>query len=991
MNATRISTHYPVSRAVRIALAALTLPAAALAQDAAEPLDELEDIIITGSRIARSSDTQGAPLATLSSDDFLLAGTANVEDLLNSMPQLVPGLTAASGSITEGDGTATADLRGLGAQRTLVLVNGRRWLFSYAQQLADLNTIPQALVKRVEVVTGGSSAVYGSDAIAGVVNFVLDDEFSGFKVSAKHGETFRNDGRELDVNLAAGGSFADGRGHAVFSVNYLERGSVRGRDRSFAARSYREVIDENGQARFEASGDAATVPEGRFSGLPTGAALNNFPALQAALADAGLANAGALGFIVDNGVPRPFISPDDNFDNAAYSNIVIPQKRWSLTQFGHFNLTDNVQAYAEGAYSNNVVNIPIAPALLNQNTVIRTDNPFITPELRNVLVELDAIDDQRGTAPGIANDGLVTLAIARRMLETGERSSTHERNGYKVTGGLRGVLGNASERFLRDLSFDANYTYARTTSSLLRHGVLSRSRFDQGVLVTADGSACLDTSGGCVPVNPFGANAVSDEAVKFLSVDGAGGDTVSTLHVAGLNLSGTLLDLPAGPLGVAFGVETRKAAAEFIPDEYTATGDVAGYSAAAPASAGSSKVREAYAEFRAPLVAGRRFAEKVTLGGAVRLSDYDLDGVDSVWTYFGGLEWKLDGNVALRGQYQRAIRAPSLIELYAPVSIGITPYLDPCAAAQAATDPDLRAICIAAGVPTDVVGTPAVQTNATVNTGIGGNPNLDAEVADTITLGATLTPSAIPGLRFSLDYFDIKLKDAIGALAGGPANILDLCYNVLQDLDSEPCRAIIRNPITGSVGGTGVPGINATNVNISRVRTSGLDLGLAYNLNLGWGLIGDSSKLSFNFDGTWLRRYDVTPVPDMPELVNECAGTFGTICGQPRPKFKSTSRVNWKQGPLSLSARWRLIGSVDDDRVAISGLAPERSAAPVLGTEHYFDLSAAWDVNSNYDVVVGVNNVLDNKPPRSVNFGASGYNTYDALGARYFATFTARF
>lgn len=950
--------------------------------------DEIQEVLVTGSRIARAEGTQASPLLAVDAEDIVLSGTSNVENLLNTLPQLVPGLTSASGSITEGNGTATADLRGLGANRTLVLVNGRRWLFADAQQVADLNTIPQSLVKRVEVVTGGSSAVYGSDAIAGVVNFVLDDEFEGFEASVKGGQTFHGDGEESDVNLTSGGAFADGRGHVVLSLNYFDRSGVRAGARDYARDEVAEVIGSDGRASIVATGGNATVPEGRFSGYPTGAALNAYPGLANALNAAGLGSSGTLGFIVDDGVQRPFLQ-SDLFNTGPYANIVIPQRRWSASAFTTFDVTDRVEVYADGAFTNNVVDMPIAAALMSQTVQVQTNNPFVTPQLREVFRQLDAIDNRR-PGGGVANDGLISLSLARRMMEHGDRSTRTDRNAFKVTTGLRGDIGSVSEELLSDLSFDVNYSYGRTANTLTRSGVLSRSRFSQGILVTPDGSACLNPAGGCVPINPFGAYTIDEAGVDYLSVDGAGGNSVSRLKIAAASLNGTVLELPAGPLGFAVGGEWRQSDVEFVPDEFTATGDVAGFSAAAPATAGEVTVTEFFTELRAPLLRDLPLVKSLTVDGAVRFSDYDIDGVGNVSTYFGGLEWALNDSLALRAQYQRAIRAPSLLELFAPVSTGITVILDPCATPRAATNPSLRATCIANGVPDALVGNPGVQTSTTLNTLIGGNTDLDAEVADTFTIGATFTPSFAPRLRLKLDYYNIELDGAIGGLAGGAANTVDLCFNILQDASSAACRAITRNPLTGSIGNGG-PGVDARNVNISSIEVAGVDFGVAYDVDLGFGLFADTSRLSVTFDGSWLERYTVTPVPDLPNRKNECAGTFGTICGEVKPKFKSTSRVSWQQGPLGLSVRWRMIGEVEDDRVAIGGLPAERSGAAELSAQHYFDTTASWDATDNVDLVVGVLNVFDREPPQSLNFGASRFNTYDGLGARYFANVTARF
>lgn len=944
-----------------------------------------DKIVVTASRI-RGDEAGAIPVTTINIEEFTFSGASTVENVLNTMPQLVPSLTAASGSITEGDGTTTADLRGFGAQRTLVLVNGRRWSFADAQQVADLNSVPAALIERVDLVTGGSSAVHGSDAIAGVVNFVLREDFEGLELSFKGGQDFRTDGGNLEASIVAGSNVSDGRGNVTVALNYFDRNGIKASERGFSRESLIEVMDPNtGRTVLRPGGGSSAIPAGRVFGFPTGSGLANLPGLAAALENAGLGGVSPTGFLVEDGVQRPFNTNTDRFDFTPFDNIVIPLERYNITALFHYDLSDQFTFYSEANFTNSQVSIPIAPALVSQQMLVQTDNPFVTPELQALFAELDAIDNNPG-------DGLTAVSISRRQLENGPRITGHDRDSWKITAGVRGDLGSLSDLWLSDLAADVYYTFARTTNTLSRDGVLSRSRFNQAVLLNEDGTGCLDPSGGCVSINPFGANTLSPEAVDFLSVDGAGGDNEAELDVISGNINGNLVKLPAGWAGFAVGGEYRSASAKFVPDDFTATGDVAGFSAAAPATEGQVDVWEVFGELRVPVLADLPFAELLALHGAVRFSDYDIDAVDTVTTFFGGVDWQVTESLALRGQFQRAIRAPNLLELFAPVSNGIDTILDPCATEDAAMAGPLRDTCIATGVPSDIVGTPAVAGTNSIGTTIGGNPNLQEEEADTITLGLKWQPSFMPNLSVTVDYYDIELEDAISEFAGGAANAVSLCFNVIQNPDSPICRAINRDPTTGDISDSDI-GVDVRNVNLSKIETSGIDFTLNYRQDLPWALIGANSALDFSLYGTYLDEFDTTPIPELPGEVNACAGSFGSICGEPLPEWKLTSRVTWRQGPLDISLRWRFLDAVNDDRVSISGVPAAEVANASVAAEHYFDLSGVWRMTDRFRIETGVLNLFDNSPPVTFNSNAanSRLNTYDGVGAQYFVRLAASF
>lgn len=997
--------------------------------------DALEEVVVTGSRIKRSALEGSTPVTALDAMDFQIAGVSNAEDILNTLPQFVPAADGTSRSNSPGTGLALIDLRGFGPQRNLVLVNGRRFTIADTLQRTDINTIPTALVERVEIVTGGSSAVYGSDAITGVVNFLIRDDFEGIEFDAQTKWDSRDQTPTNDFNLTLGSNLADGKGNVVFSVNYLKRDELLQGSRSFSRTALVDGLDANGNPILSPGG-SGFVPNSRLSGLPSGAALDvrGRESLAAALLAAGLGELEGIGFIPDDSGlnVRPFKSPEDLFNFAPDNFLQIPLERWAISSFGHYDFSEKATAYVEASFSNNRVDREQAPSPMNGAFLFAVDNPFLSAEMQEVLRQADlqegrvigrvaapdgtvidpgevcryragpdanVCDPNQGlfvtnvingasaltTTPG---DGFTNLSLSRRLEEAGSRQLKDDRNAWRVAFGLRGDIGDLSENAFRNLSYDVYYSFARTENTSRTENVPSRSGFQRILL---PGSA---PNGGTLG-NIFGPN-LSQEAVQVFRV-GATDITTSELQVAAGSISGELFDLPAGPLAASLGLEWRTSEAEFIPDEFLSSGDVAGFGAQS-STTGKVEVKELFGEVRVPLLQNLPFMDSLTANGAFRLSDYDIDAVDSVWTYLGGLEWRVSPDIALRGQFQRAIRAPSVGELFDDQTETAFPASDPCALPSAASNPKVRDLCVQTGVPVSLVGDPGVQPNTQVTALVGGNPNLSAEESDTITIGTILTPTALPGLIVTLDYFDIKLDDAIDILAGGASNALNLCFNVIQDINSAACQSVVRNPSNGEI--TTPFNMLLFNTNIGKIQTKGVDFAVAYTFDAGFGLLSETSAFNVAFNGTWLDTFDVTPVQDLPSQVNHCVGAFGNNCGSPKPEWKGVTRATWLTGPLSLSLRHRYIGSVRDDKVlipqrlGIPGPSPEDINNPRFGAEHYVDLSFIYDVMEQLQFYGGVNNLLDNDPPITSG-SASQANTfpsvYDVLGTEFFLGVKASF
>ena len=564
-------------------LAVADVQAPALAQVSPEA-EEIDEVVVTGSRIKRRELTTTSPKTVIGAPDYALSGTTNVERLLNTMPQVIPG----EGGFTnnEGSGVATIDLRGLVIQRSLVLVNGRRYIFYDSRQVTDLNTIPAALVAGTELVTGGSSAVYGSDAVGGVVNFILKDDFEGIELTGQYDVSGEGDGEILNFDLTLGSNFADGRGNAVVFMNYLQRDPVLADARSQSVDFLVDSTDENGNPILTPGG-SSSIPNGRISGFPTGGPeLAARPGVQQALADLGLTGVSSLGFMFDESgqnVSR-FTSPGDQYNFNPLNYLQLPQDRKMIGTLATYNLTDRTEAYVEAMFVNNRVETKRAPTPAGGVYDIQVDSPFLPAGVQNLLAQLDASEgaiqrDANGDPvldgdglpviipAATRNDGYTPLSIGWRMPDSQTRDVTFERNAWRTVLGVRSDLGDLGG-FMRDAEFDAYYSYARTRNVVNSIGSVLSAAFDQGIVTAFDGEGnlvCRDQSTNCVPINVFGQN-LSDEAIAFMRTSQTSSEEAE-MQVAAATLTGNLLDLPAGPLGVAAGMEYRRVKGFFIPSQ----------------------------------------------------------------------------------------------------------------------------------------------------------------------------------------------------------------------------------------------------------------------------------------------------------------------------------------------------------------------------------------------------------------------------------------
>jgi iron complex outermembrane receptor protein len=1001
-------------------MVAVSVTGMASAQDIApEAKPDENKVVITGSRLASGGYLAPTPVTVVDQQELKLSGTQNLEVLLSDTPQFTANQlsspTANTMQAGQPSGTSTLNLRNLGPTRNLVLVNGRRFAITGPDFTTDINTIPSALVKRIETVTGGSSAVYGSDAISGVVNFIMRDNFEGVEVNAQRTWDQPSKTPTKSLDLTVGGNFANNKGNVVLSVNYMDRQGITRADRGdwalpsmgdgcvtasswSATRPGTPQAVPSGQTCLSAGGrpglvysGSATVPNGRIGNLPIYGSAGSNPALNAALAAAGLQSMGSLGAVFDQTgkTIRPYTT-DDAYDLGPISYLVTPQKRWMGNAFSHYDFDEHNTGYMELHYSNNTANVQIAPTSASGNFLVNTNNPYLSPQMQEVMRQLDLretgttrITTGTQTLSTVAGDGLAVINLNRRLPDIGTRAAETDHSVFRVAVGLRGDLKDVSEKFLSDLKYDVYYTNSRTIESQNQTGSIALSRFQNAIL----------SQNGAAPVlNPFGQN-MTDAGKNAISI--FSNSTIrAEQQVAAGNITGKLTEVPAGAVDFSVGVEHRRATSKYTPDAFLASGDVSGWNAAL-ATQGSSTVKEFYGETRVPLLADMPFAKRLSVSGAFRRSDYDVESVGKVWTSSIGTEWAPAESLTFRAQKQKSIRAPNVGELYGGQGTNGPTATDPCSNRSPSQQTDaVRALCVATGVPANLVFDQAVQPSNFINQIVGGNPNLTAEKSHTTTVGAVYSPSFIKGLNLSLDYYKITLDDAISTLGGGGIqSVLDLCYKTIQNANSVYCKAINRDPLTGQIAAPTY--VMTTAANIGGIATQGYDFSGHYGFRTDWGLLGNT-RWNFDTNWTYVKELTFTPIQDLPNIQNQCVGTWGATCGQPVPRWKGTARLTMNTGKLMLSARARYIDSVTVDTYLIpqrQGNTPpalESLTNPTIKAYTYLDLTAGYEFSKSISVTAGMRNVLDKDPPV---LGASQLPsnntiaaTYDPLGRSMFVT-----
>ncbi len=955
-----------LSSSIRFALVAgavsmLAAPAIAQTPQSPDETQVLDRVEVVGTRIRQVDIETAQPVLIIQREDLQRTGLTQIGDVLQRLTSMGAGLNQTFNN--GGSGSTFVDLRDLGAARTLVLVNGRRFApdGDALSGIVDMNSIPTSIIERVEILKDGASAIYGSDAIAGVINIITVREFDGMSATAYFGQNQEGDGATRAADFTVGAS--TDRASLVMNFSFQENDPISAGDREISR------VPQFG-ADFCAS---STSPAGRIGlvGRPGTWTLTN-PAPT------------APGVVQSAANIRPFAIPADCYNFAPDNYLLTPQKRHSAYAQLRFNITDNLTFRNEFVYTNRTSDQLLAPIPVT----------FAGSGLFGANVRFDVAANSFFNPFGVA-----TTRMQRRINETGGRRFSQDVDVWHYAGGLEGNFELGSRLFFWDVGyiFSQNQRNDITTGQVnidrIRAAVGPSFRDATGVIRCGTPGAIVT---GCVPLNLFGGNgSITPEMLAYISTPLM--DTFEYKRTSyNANISGDLFELPAGMMAFAAGVERRDESGFDLPDALTATGASSGN--IRQPTAGGFTVDETYAELAVPLLSDVTFAERLDLRLASRYSDYDTFGETTNSSI--GLAWKPTADVLVRGNWAEGFRAPAISELFLGASDSFAAVRDPCAGPGQATanrfatlTPDQRARCVALGVPA----TGAEQASGQIRTTVGGNVNLTPETATTRTLGLVYSPEWVEGLNLSLDWYEIEIENVITGL--GAQTILDAC--ILGGASAQ-CALITRLPGTGAV-----TGLLDVAVNGASTRVEGFDFGASYLLETDYG------RFALTWDNTYVSEYITVTESGIPgsPLIYSFVGTYyerGALVA----RLKSNFTVNWDYGDWGATWGMRYTSRMEEDcsdavnpatqcsspgptPFNVDGLASNGlELVPVneLDATIYHDLQGRWTTPWNATLSAGVRNAFDQDPPVSISTFANSFDPhYDVPGRFWYMSYTQRF
>lgn len=968
-------------RTLTTAICAVLMAAAPLAsaQDANPPaakegadsdVTRLDTVTVTGSRIPRPDYLSAAPVGTLSAEDVQATGAITLGDVLNTLPQLSTSFSL--GNSTRFIGTAglnLLDLRGLGDDRTLVLVNGRRHVASSAGSSAvDVNTIPAAMIERVEILTGGSSAIYGADAVSGVVNFILKKSFDGTLVNAQIGHSQEGNFNQRAITLTSGGDFAEGRGQFVVSAGFTNQDPLYLRDRDFSRTPQRYLTDPNDPTKtrtilinnassytyfsggvFDLDGKPATVTD-RYVFNPDGSVRPQ-----------------QFNGLIDT--TRSGCSDCDNLDPNVYGEMQPKSSTGSVNANFNFDINENHRFFVESKWVRNRVKAFSTSGPSFGAYTIQRDNPYIQSDLAQLM-------DSRN---------LKSIRMNRNNVDMGFRGEQITRDTGRVVLGFSGVFGT-------DWSYEAsaNYGRMREKRSNLNNLIVDRFNASINAVRDADGNiVCRATRDGtvgpidpytggnlldgCVPTSIFGQGAVSPEAREWFMTRTPSQTTLTQQVVSANVAKSELFAMPAGPVGFASGVEFRKETSSQVTDARQQQGLT--FLNAIPNRKGEYSVKEVFAELSIPLLANMAFAQNVNLDLASRASDYTTVGNTFSWK--AGLDWAFNDSVRVRATYSNAVRAPNIGELYNPQSVNFFSISDPCSAPNIGrgADPALRqANCSALGIP---VGWTPIDTST--RRGLqGGNPDLKEESSKTFTIGAVVTPSALPGFGITVDYWDIEIEDAISSVSG--QQLADRCVDAAGGISNEFCASISRDIAGTTTDRYAITNLEVLPLNIAKLKARGVDFGIDYTFANLWG-----GRLQTKLEGTYLLEYTDYPFQSFPNETVDNRDTLGY------PEWKGILTLTYARGPWEASWRTRYVDGqilVTNEQYASN---PNLQDPIRVSPTTFTDVRLGYDVSDKLNLYFGVRNLFDKNPPYNLYGTGFGSAQYDNIGRFFYTGVNYRF
>jgi iron complex outermembrane recepter protein len=953
-------TRVAIRRALVVSAAAsasLFCAVPALAQDDAAA-DELSEVVVTGTRIRTPGLTANSPISSLSSEEIQRTQPVSVEEFFKTLPVAIPAIGA--GTNNGSNGRASIDLRGLGANRNIVLIDGRRMVPADLDGRTDTNAIPLALIERVDIVTGGASAVYGADAVTGVVNFVLKQNFEGVEANATYGQSGESDAGRQNYDLTIGSNVADGRGNVVLSLGYTKVDELR--------------QDARRIGRFSLSSTTGAI---QGSGTTTPVVINNLVP--------GQINP-ATGTI--DPVFNTFNFQPDNYYQTGLD-------RYQATAMGRLELNERAEVYADLFYTRSDVAAQVASSgSFFNNYALPIGNPYLPEPARQQLCAAAMI------APGacVAGPGgtqEVTLSLGRRFEEFGPRINSFENNLFQYTVGVRGDITDS-------WSYDAYWTHGEAQQTQIRDNWGSNAKVQQA-LRAFNTTTCSSTTNGCVPLNIFGnLGSITPDMVAFINQD-AILRAKTEQDVALASVSGDLGAFRSPfaelPIGIAAGVEYRRSSASNKSDAVSQIqGEVLGTGAPLPDRTGTVTLKEVFAEALVPLLSDKPLVHALNFELGYRQTEFDVTGgnTQDYGSYKYGLDWAPIEQLRLRAMKQRATRSPNINELFEPITSGLSNLaVDPCQLAlidptQANTPGTLANLCRLTGVPVAAIGALPAPSAAQINTRTGGNPALGPEEADTTTIGFVWTPTFVNNLVITLDYYNIEINDAVSQPTA--SDILTDCYNAGRNPGltfNAACAAVLRDPVTGTFNGATAPGVVRPRSNVGFYETDGFDLGITYghsfaNERLGRLLV----SLNGNLTNSW--KFQATP----NAVLRDCLSFYSVACDEattltsgPRPEFRWNQTTTWILGDFDVGYTWRHIDGMTEEPGGTNFLP----AFATIPSYDYFDLSAGWNVTDQIRLNLSILNATDEEAPNvgqtiggtSNNSGNTYPQSYDVIG-RYF-------
>ncbi len=998
-------------------VASFALGTGAYAQDAEVEEESIEEVVVTGSRIIRTDIESPSPVTVIGAIDIRDSGETDVSKLLREIPSLNGSLTA-TGSVNTGfasdlnddAGVGRLNLRNLGTNRTLVLVNGRRHVSAIqGSSDVDVSSIPIALIERVETTTGGGSSIYGADAVSGVVNFVLKEDFEGLSYRSQYSVSDEGDADNIFAAVTGGVNFDDGRGNAVLSVEYTRQSRVNRSDRSNAFGAGFFDLIANSDELTNALGrnpDAANVfvPDFRinfsssagiialydsavggsvFDGVVGGPAAGGSTAGEGSIAGVPAVQVFSNGVLraFDFGViSNPFESSGGDGIQAANPNAAIVPflDRININGLFRYELTDGIEMYSEVKYiQSRAVDGDGIP--FNDDIPIALDNAFIPDALRAQIDE------------AIANGITPEITMSRDILDRAAIGGTDtDRNTLRLVGGLRGDFDNGWR-------WDVSYNFGRTEIDTTNLNQRVEDRFFAGVDAVVDPTTgnivCrsdLDASalppgspfpanrpgfltfdpgdGQCIPINLFGTDSITADSAAFAFIPTLESSTIEQRQFLATLAgdSADLFELPAGAVDFAVGFEYRDEKSSFIPPELERAGLL--YNTIGEARdivSGEYNVTEVFGEVSIPILEDVAFAESLRIDASFRYTDHSTAG--SIETYGTALNWQIDPNIRIRGAYNRAVRAPNIFELFSPAQpafIGVS--ADPCNPQNITGGSSNRAANCAQFV--DPGFDAADFLSARVAGSTGGNPDLDVETADTYTLGIVFTPEFAPGLSITADYYNIEIENAIDALTG--AEVAELCVD-LPDINNAFCAAITRDPNNGNA----ISNFASGNVNLGGFSTEGIDVAVNYGMDLSSVFDGDYGTLDQTITATHVFNNIEFPDPLDPEFALPDEGELAL------PTWIVNYQARWTWNDFSFTWQTRYqnsqlnIGITNEDIVSNPDFADPLNS----GDAFVHDASATYRINDYANITFGVNNLSDRKP-----FIGSLTRPVDPIGRTFF-------